>query len=63
VQRSIVECFKLETVTKSHKCKIFEGIFNRLLALKNRDMIEVVEIMTWGGGIMNVIGATELPDE
>jgi hypothetical protein len=54
---------KLETVTKAHKCKIFEGIFNRLLALKTRDMTSVMEIMARGGSVMNVIGAMELPDE
>jgi hypothetical protein len=62
-QRNTVESFKLETVTKAHKCKIFEGIFNRLLALKTRDMTSVMEIMARGGSVMNVIGATELPDE
>jgi hypothetical protein len=62
-QRNTVEFSKLETVTKAHKCKIFEGIFNQLLALKTRDMTSVVEIMTRGGSMMNVIGATELPDE
>jgi hypothetical protein len=53
----------LETITKSHKCNIFEGIFNELLELKKRDMTSVMEIMTRGGSMMNVIGATELPDE
>jgi hypothetical protein len=54
---------KLETVTKGHKCKIFEGIFNRLLALKTRDMTSFVAIMTRGASMMSVIGTTELPDE
>jgi len=40
----------------------FEIIFNRLLALKTRDMVLVVEIMTWGGGIINMIGTMEHPD-
>jgi hypothetical protein len=54
---------KLETVTKAHKCKIFEGIFNQILALKTRDMTSIVEIMTRSGSMMKVIGATKLPDE
>ena len=62
-QRSTVESFKLETVTKAHKCKIFESIFNSLLALKIRDMTLVVAIMPRGGGIMNMIGTMEFPDE
>jgi hypothetical protein len=41
----------------------FESIFNRLLALKTRDMVSVMEIMTWGGSIINMIGAMEQPDK
>ena len=33
------------------------------MALKIRDMVSVMEIMTCGGGMISVVGATELPDE
>jgi hypothetical protein len=60
---SLLSFSKLETVTKAHKCKIYEGIFNRLLALKTRDITSVMAIMAQGGSMMNVIGVTELSDE
>ena len=60
---SLLSFSKLETVTKAHKGNIFEGVFNRLMALKKREMTSVVAIIARGGNMMNVIGATELPDE